>query len=84
MFLVHSDLRSKDGCMLMNTEGPQSVLGCRHGMKRSIFADVPQLDLTITASTDKLPEASPLHVDISDPLLVFPPHLNHRHGWFQS
>ena len=64
----------------MNTEGAQGVLG---GFNRSDFffhANVPKLDLSISATTDEFPHASSLHVHIGDPLLVTTPSLLHSRG----
>ena len=67
----------------MNAQGPQHVFRRRHGVQRGILADIPQFDLTVAASTDQFSQASSLHMNVGNPLLVFSPNFDHCHGGFQ-
>lgn len=68
----------------MNAQGAESVLGRRDGGKGTIHAKIPESNLTIAATGDKLSQTTSLHVDIGDPLLVLTPDLDHGRGWFET
>ena len=78
------DLRSKDWCMLMDAQSPHGVLGCRNGSQGIIHTHVPKFDLAIATSTNKLSQASPLHMHVGDPLLMLAPHLDHCLSWSET
>lgn len=68
----------------MDAQGTESVLGGINGRKRIIHTEVPKADLTIATTRNELSEATALHMNVGDPLLMFTPDLDHRCGRLQS
>lgn len=68
----------------MDTQGAKSVFGSRDGGKRAIHAEIPQSNLAIAAARDEFSQATTLHVDIGNPLLMLTPNLDHRCSWLET
>ena len=62
----------------MNAECSQSPSGRLNRADLFRHANIPELDLAITASTNQFTHTTALHVYISDPLLVAAVALYHR------
>ena len=65
----------------MHIQRPHRIPRRHNFPHRIIFPDIPQSDFSIATSTHQFAEATALHVDACDPLLVATPVLDHRHGW---
>lgn len=66
----------------MHTQRPHRIARRRNLPDGIIFAEIPQFHLAVPASGQQFSEASTLHVDAGDPLLVATPMLHHRHRRF--
>lgn len=49
-------------------------------MERLILPDIPQLDLSISTTTNEFSQPTPLQMHIGDPLFVVAPDFDHGHG----
>lgn len=68
----------------MHAQGPKCVFGGVNGRQWFVPPEIPQSNLAVATSRDKLSDATPLEVDICNPLLVLAPDLDHRGGGLQS
>ena len=51
---------------------------------RFVHAEVPEADLAVAGAGNEFAHAASLHVHVRDPLFVFAPELDHRHGGFEA
>lgn len=68
----------------MNAQGTESILGSINSRKRIVHTEVPKADLTIATTRDELSEATALHMNVGDPLLVLTPDFDHGCSRLQS
>lgn len=65
----------------MNTQRLQVIRRSLDGLYALVHADIPQLDLTISATAYELTLAAALQVHVGNPLLMLFPDFDHRRGW---
>ena len=68
----------------MDAQGTECILGGIDSRKRIVHTEIPKADLTIATPRDELSEATTLHMDVGDPLLVLTPDFDHRCSRLQS
>ena len=70
--------------MFVDTQGPKRIFGRENSGQGVVHAKIPQSDLAVATAGNKFSQATTLHVDVGDPLLVIAPDLDHRGGRLQS
>lgn len=63
--------------MLVNAQGSKGIFSGEDGRERVVHTEIPQFNFAVAAARDELSQATTLHMDIGDPLLMLTPDLNH-------
>ena len=80
--LVAVRAHTEHGGVFVHAQCSEGILCGVDGGERVVHSQIPKSDFAVATARDQLPQASALHVDICDPLLVFAPDLDHGCGWF--
>lgn len=70
--------------MFVDTQGPERIFGGENSGQGIVHAKIPESDLAVTTAGNKFSQATTLHMNVGDPLLVIAPDLDHRGGRLQS
>lgn len=77
-------LHAEDRGMLVNAQGSKGILGGVDGRECVVHTEIPQSNFAVAATRDEFSQATTLHVDVGDPLLVLTPNLDHGGCRLQS